>query len=107
MAAPDARRVEVAYARPDRQRVVAVKLTEGMTAVDAVRVSGLLKEFPELEGRSLVLGVFGQVVEGSRPLVPGDRVEIYRPLVADPREARRRLAAQGRTMGRGGPDKGR
>ena len=107
MAAPDARRVEVAYARPDRQRVVPVTLTEGMTARDAVLASGLLQEFPELEGRSLVLGVYGQVVEGSRLLVPGDRVEIYRPLATDPREARRRLAAQGRTMGRSGPARGR
>jgi len=104
MAAPEAPRVEVVHALPDRQRVVFVELTAGMTATDAVTASGLLEEFPELAGgRRLDLGVFGQVVPASRVLADGDRVEIYRPLKADPREMRRRLAAQGLTMGRGDP----
>lgn len=102
MALPEPLEVEVVHALPDRQRIVTVALTEGMTATDAVVASGLLEEFPALVARPLVLGIFGQVVEGSRRLEPGDRVEIYRPLKADPRETRRRLAAQGRTMGRGG-----
>ena len=103
MPPPETPRVEVAYALPDRQRVVAVALVEGMSALAAVAASGLLEEFPELAGRPLALGIFGQPVDGSRLLVPGDRVEIYRPLKADPRETRRRLAAQGRSMGRAGP----
>lgn len=107
MAQPEAPRVEVAYALPDRQRVVPVTVRDGMTAMEAVTESGLLLEFPELAGQRLALGVFGQLVDGSRLLEPGDRVEIYRPLKADPRETRRRLAAQGRTMGRGGSGTGR
>jgi len=107
MPAPEAPRAEVVYATPSRQRVVAVPLAAGMTAMDAVTASGLLEEFPELAGRRLDLGVFGQVVPASRLLADGDRVEIYRPLKADPREMRRRLAAQGLTMGRGEPARGR
>jgi putative ubiquitin-RnfH superfamily antitoxin RatB of RatAB toxin-antitoxin module len=103
MAPPEAREVLVAHALPDRQRVVTVPLRDGMTAMEAVVESGLLEEFPQLRDRPLALGIFGQPVAGQRPLAPGDRVEIYRPLKADPRETRRRLAAQGRTMGRGGP----
>lgn len=101
MAPPEVPRAEVVYALPERQRIVPVVLEDGMTALQAVAASGLLQEFPELAGRALVLGIFGQRVDGSRRLAPGDRVEIYRPLKADPRETRRRLAAQGRTMGRG------
>lgn len=102
MAQPEPRVVQVAHALPDRQRIVTVALLDGMTAREAVVESGLLEEFPQLAARPLALGIFGQVVDGSRLLEPGDRVEIYRPLKADPRETRRRLAAQGRTMGRGG-----
>lgn len=103
MPSPETPRVEVAYALPDRQRVVPVALGDGMTALAAVVASGLLQEFPELAGRPLTLGIFGQPVDGARLLEPGDRVEIYRPLKADPRDTRRRLAAQGRSMGRRGP----
>lgn len=102
MALPEPREVQVAHALPDRQRIVTVALRDGMTAMEAVVESGLLEEFPQLAARPLALGIFGHVVDGSRLLEPGDRVEIYRPLKADPRETRRRLAAQGRTMGRGG-----
>jgi len=102
MAQPEPREVQVAHALPDRQRIVTLPLRDGMTVMEAVVESGLLEEFPQLAARPLALGIFGQVVESSRLLEPGDRVEIYRPLKADPREMRRRLAAQGRTMGRGG-----
>lgn len=100
MAQPEMREVQVAHALRDRQRIVTLPLSDGMTAMAAVEESGLLSEFPQPGDRPLALGIFGQPVEGSRRLEPGDRVEIYRPLVADPRETRRRLAAQGRTMGR-------
>jgi uncharacterized protein len=99
MSAPDSPSVEVAYARPDRQTVVRVKLTRGLTALGAVEASGLLRSHEELRGRPLDLGIFGRPVPPAELLRDGDRVEIYRPLQADPREARRRLAAQGRTMG--------
>ena len=105
MEAPERPTVEVVYALPGRQRVVAVDFTEGMTAMQAIERAGILRDCPELAGCRLDLGIFGRVVPAGQPLRSGDRVEIYRPLRADPRETRRRLAASGRTMGR--PDGGR
>jgi uncharacterized protein len=107
MSAPEAPAVEVAYALPDRQTVVRVELSDAMTALEAVEASGLLQRHAELGGRRLELGIFGRSVPPDEPLKDGDRVEIYRPLRADPREARRRLAAEGRTMGPAGANRRR
>ena len=87
--------VEVCYARPDVQAVVALKLPIGTTAGDAVSHSGLARRFPELDG-SQALGVYGKRVAADYPLQEGDRVEILRPLIADPKEARRRRAEKTR-----------
>ena len=82
-------RCEVASARSDRQWVVPVVLPEGATAVDALRSSQLTTLCPEIDPENAVLGIFGKVVAADQRLRDGDRVEIYRPLSADPREARR------------------
>ncbi len=94
MAAPDVDWIEVAYAKPERQRVVRLALAPDLSAIAAVRASGILRECPELDEGRLDLGIYGRKVEPDRLLEPGDRVEIYRPLRADPRETRRRLAAR-------------
>jgi putative ubiquitin-RnfH superfamily antitoxin RatB of RatAB toxin-antitoxin module len=86
-------RIEVVYALPERQRVISLELVEGMTVADAVRLSRISAEFPELATGRLKLGIYGEVVTETRRLEPGDRVEIYRDLAVDPREARRRRAA--------------
>jgi putative ubiquitin-RnfH superfamily antitoxin RatB of RatAB toxin-antitoxin module len=88
--------VEVAYALPDRQRVVQLPLRDGMTALDAVQAAGLEREFPEIAGGGLVLGIYGRRVETTQVLQDGDRVEIYRPLKFDPRESRRKAAQAAR-----------
>ena len=93
MAVPEFVGIEVVFALPGRQRVVRLPLEQPMSAEQAVSASGLLEEFPELAGRALALGVFGRTVDGRHVLRAGDRVEIYRPLKIDPREARRRAAA--------------
>ena len=103
MAAPESGAVEVAYALRDRQRVIQVRIAQGMTAIQAVEASGILKDFPELSAGRLDLGVYGRVVQDTHVLRPGDRVEIYRRLTADPREARRRLAAEGKRTGSPSP----
>jgi hypothetical protein len=100
MAAPERRTVEVAYALPGNQRVVEIEFAEGLTARQAIERAGLLRDCPELVGRRLDLGVFGRVVPETHVLRPGDRVEVYRRLKADPRETRRRLAEAGRAAGR-------
>lgn len=96
----DSAAVEVVYALPDAQSIVQVAYQPGMTALDAVERSGLVERF-EIELDSVVLGVFGVRVAADYALAPGDRVEVCRPLQADPRDMRRDLAARGRVMGRG------
>ena len=90
--------VEVAYALPDRQSVVTVSLPAPATARQAVIASGLLERHPEIDLERATLGVFGEVVTHDHAVREGDRVEIYRRLQIEPREARRRLARQRRTM---------
>src|SRR5690554_387600 len=98
MAEPTAT-VEVVYASASEQRLVRIAWQPCMTAAQAVERSGLLDVFPEIRTRPLVLGVYGERVPPERPLEPGERVEICRPLQRDPREARRILARRGRVMG--------
>lgn len=98
--------VEVAYARPERQLILNVEVPRGTTAIEAVRLSGIEEEFPEIKLGKNRLGVFGKLCKNDRPLVAGDRVEIYRPLLADPRAARRELAAAGKSMGKSGRGNG-
>jgi hypothetical protein len=86
--------IEVAYALPERQRLITLDFVDGLTAGEAVRASGICREFPELAARPLALGVYGEVVSETHPLRPGDRVEIYRELAVDPRDARRLRVAQ-------------
>lgn len=91
--------VEVAYALPHRQKIIALLVEPETTAVEAVRRSGIVKVFPEIDIETAKMGLFGQSLgtKGLKPaaeyhLKAGDRIEIYRPLVADPKEARRRRA---------------
>lgn len=87
--------VEVAYAEPHDQRIVPLKVKPGTTALEAARQSRLPEHFPNLElDESTRLGVFGQIVASSQVLEEGDRVEIYRPLIADPKEVRKQRAAR-------------
>jgi putative ubiquitin-RnfH superfamily antitoxin RatB of RatAB toxin-antitoxin module len=91
--------VEVAYALPEQQRLLGLEVPAGTTARDALRLSALKDEFPELDIEQCSIGIFGREIDGGQVLVNGDRVEIYRPLLNDPRETRRKLAAHGTTMG--------
>lgn len=81
--------VEVVFALPARQVLKQVIVKEGATVADAIAASGLAREFPEVDLGELQAGVWGQPVERSRPVTDGERVELFRPLEMDPREARR------------------
>ena len=83
-------RVEVIYARPESIWRRQLEVSAGITAVQAVELSGVLQQHAELAGASLALGIFGRSCSPNHVLKPGDRVEIYRPLVFDPMESRRR-----------------
>ena len=83
--------VEVAYARPERQVILRIEMTTPATIEQAIKASGIVDLFPEIEPL-IGVGLFGQPCALETPLRGGDRVEIYRPLMIDPREARRARA---------------
>ena len=88
--------IEVAYARPDRQWLLGLEVAEGTTARAALLASGLLVDCPELQIGEPVLGVWSRRVDFDTRLEPGDRLEVYRPLTADPKTARRQRAVRQR-----------
>lgn len=86
--------VEVAYAGTNQQLVISLEVPPGTTLSEAVARSGMVAQFPELAGLPLSLGVFGKLEKQpqQRLLQGGERIEIYRPLLIDPKQARRRRA---------------
>jgi putative ubiquitin-RnfH superfamily antitoxin RatB of RatAB toxin-antitoxin module len=86
--------IEVAYATSEQQALIALDMLEGVTIEQAIRASGLLARFQEIDGADIKVGIFGSVCKLDQPLKQGDRVEIYRPLRHDPKEARRQRAAK-------------
>ncbi|MGD8408123.1 MAG: RnfH family protein [Thiohalophilus sp.] len=86
--------VEVAYARPDEQLIIPLEVPPGTTVQQAIELSGILEHFPEIDLNENKLGVFGKITKPDTELREKDRVEIYRPLIADPKESRRRRAAK-------------
>ena len=85
-------RVEVAWGTAERQTLIALHVEEGATVAQALQAAGVRREFHGLPLESMPVGVFGRPVERAEVLKPGDRVELYRPLAMDPKEARRRRA---------------
>ena len=88
--------IEVAYAEPDRGIVKELRLPHGSCVADALRLIARDPEFAEVDLENSPLGIFGRVVRRDHPLSQGDRIEIYRPLAADPKEARRSRAQEAR-----------
>lgn len=84
--------VEVAYALPEQQVLIELTLPDDATVEQAIYASGLLVRFPEIDLKENKVGIFGNVYPLTGVLKSGDRVEIYRPLVSDPKEARRQRA---------------
>ena len=80
--------VEVVYASKDEQALLAVKLSPGSLAEDAIKASGILEKFPELNLAKIKIGVFSKSIALNYILQDGDRIEIYRPLTIDPKTAR-------------------
>ena len=95
--------VEVAYALPHRHEIVKLVLPQGTTAGEAVRASGLLEKYPEidLEGANKI-GIYAKLTKPDTELRDRDRVEIYRPLIADPKAVRKKRAEEGKAMKKGG-----
>lgn len=92
MSASSSIRVEVAYARPERQVLLEFEVPEGCRVKEAIEQSGILRHFPEIDLASASVGIFSRKATLDDALRDGDRVEIYRPLLADPKEVRREMA---------------
>jgi hypothetical protein len=88
--------IEVAYALPQRQRIIALEVEENCSVLEAAQRSGIALEFSEIDWNTAVLGIFGKVIEQPTQtlLRAGDRIEIYRPLLIDPKVVRRQRAQQ-------------
>ncbi|MGB5324585.1 MAG: RnfH family protein [Pseudomonadales bacterium] len=89
--------VEVAYATPAKQKIIAVQVAAGSSPLQAAEQSGIANEFEGIDLQSAKMGVFGKAVDAnSYKLQAGERVEIYRPLLVDPKEVRKARAAKAR-----------
>ena len=93
--------VEVAYALPDQQTIVALTVAADATLQEVIQASGLLDQYPDIDLKKNKVGVFGKLGKLTDTLHAGDRVEIYRPLIADPKEVRKQRAAAGKAMKKG------
>lgn len=94
--------IEIVYALAQRQKVVPLNVPDGTTVREAIERSGLLTEFPEIDLAKNKLGIWNKLAKADAALRDKDRVEIYRPLIADPKEVRRQRAAEGKVMKKGG-----
>ncbi len=93
MSSTDLMPVEVAYATFEKQHLLNLDVPEGSTVEQAIRRSGILEMCPEIDLQQQKVGVWGKLAALDQPMRPRDRAEIYRPLKADPKEARRKRAA--------------
>jgi len=101
---PEQIKVEVVYALPAKQEILPVRLPAGATVREAIERSGILEKYPEIDLARNKLGVFAKLTKPDAVLRDRDRVEIYRPLIADPKEVRKQRAAEGKVMKKGAGD---
>ena len=99
--------IEVAYARPDEQALLSLRVAAGSTVAQVIEVSGVLEKFPEIDLARNKVGIFGKLTKLDTVVRERDRIEIYRALIADPKEIRRQRAEEGKAMKKGCPVKPR
>lgn len=99
---PNSITVEVAYALPHEQAIIPVSVAPNTTAEAAIMASHIIAKYPEIDLNVNKIGLFGKLTKLDAPLRHLDRIEIYRPLIADPKELRRQRAADGKVMKKGG-----
>ncbi len=93
--------IEVIYPLPSRQEVLRVHVPPGASVRDAIEASGVLEKYPEIDLAKNKVGIFAKLVKLDGPLRDQDRIEIYRPLIADPKAVRKQRAAEGKVMKKG------
>jgi uncharacterized protein len=96
--------VELVYALPAEQILLKSEVPKGTTIAEAIRLSGILDKFPGIDLEKGKFGIFGKLSKVDTVLREKDRIEIYRPLIADPKEVRRKRAEEGKVMKKGGGD---
>lgn len=92
--------IEVVFALPTKATTLNIEVMPGTTAQQAVIQSGIIEKCPEIDATALALGVWNRTVKLNHELKEGDRIEIYRPLIADPKDARRKRAEKAKEEGR-------
>lgn len=92
--------VDVIYALPSQQKVITISVNPGCTFIDAVKQSEIASFFPEINLEDIKVGTFSRLVKPNDVIEPGQRVEIYRPLIADPKDVRRKRAEKAKDEGR-------
>jgi putative ubiquitin-RnfH superfamily antitoxin RatB of RatAB toxin-antitoxin module len=92
--------VEVIYALPQEQLIFSVSLTQGANAQEAIEASGILQKYSEIDLKKNKLGIYSRLIKLDTVLADGERIEIYRPLIADPKEMRKRRASKAKEEGR-------
>ena len=90
--------IQIVYAFPEKVWEKSMELRRGVTPIDVIKGSGILEEFPELQLSQMQFGVYSKRVDQNYLMAQGDRLEVYRPLTADPKTVRRELAKAGKTM---------
>jgi putative ubiquitin-RnfH superfamily antitoxin RatB of RatAB toxin-antitoxin module len=93
--------IEVSYALPDKQVILTLDVDKQLSIEDIIKKSGILEQFPEIDLSQNKVGVFGKLKKLTNALREGDRIEIYRPLIADPKKIRKERAASGKLMKKG------
>ena len=94
--------IEAVYALPDEQTLFRQSVPEGATVAEAIQLCGILEKYPEIDLATNKLGIFGKLAKADTVLRDKDRIEIYRALIADPKEVRRKRADEGKAMKKGG-----
>jgi putative ubiquitin-RnfH superfamily antitoxin RatB of RatAB toxin-antitoxin module len=93
--------IEIIYALEDQQKLLTQNLQDEQTVQAAIQQSGILERYPELDIATMIVGIFGKKTKMTQVLRAHDRIEIYRPLIADPKEVRKRKAAEGKKLSKG------
>ncbi len=96
--------IELVYALPAKQTLLRLEVPKGTNIAGAIKLSGILEKYPEIDLEKGKFGIFGKLSKTDTVLREKDRVEVYRPLVADPKEVRRKRAEEGKAMKKGGGD---
>lgn len=94
--------IEVSYATPEKQALIPLVVEEGTNLEQAIIASGIIDQFPEIDLAKNKVGIFGKLSKKDVLLREKDRVEIYRPLIADPKAVRKKRAEEGKAMKKGG-----